>query len=76
MKFTEGKAYEVVFWDHIRDDSSPLLCTVYGIIVKDAEDYITIAWWTVSHKDDEVEESNREVVTLLKSTIKKKRKVS
>jgi len=76
MKFVEGVAYEVIFWDHIRDDSAPILCRVYGVIVKDMEQYITVAWWTVTHKDDDVVESNRELVTLLKSTIKKKRKIS
>lgn len=66
-RFRKGQWYVVTFWDHVMGMDKPVLCKVCGQVVKQDRLSITLTWWEVL--DDECAEDNRELVTLLKSTL-------
>jgi hypothetical protein len=75
MKFKVGEKYCIQFWDHCLGDFK-VLCEVTIWITKEHKSHIYGTWWKVITDDDEVERNNREMVSIIKSTIVKKRKMA
>lgn len=75
MKFKEGEKYTIQFWDHCLGDFK-VVCEVTIWITKQSNIHLYGTWWRVLTDDTSVEEANREMVTLVKSAIIKKRKMS
>lgn len=73
-KFRLGCKYTIQFWDHCKGDEA-LLCEVTMWITKEDKDFVYGTWWRIID-DIEAEEHNREMVTIVKSTIHKKRALS
>ena len=74
MKFKLGEKYTIQFWDHCLGDFK-VLCEVTIYITKQSKVHLHGTWWRILTDDSEVEESNREMVTIIKSAIVKKRKL-
>ena len=74
MKFKIGAKYTIQFLDHCKGDDT-LLCEVTMWITKEDKNTVYGTWWKVLTNDKETEEINREMVSIIKSTIKKKRKL-
>lgn len=75
MKFKVGHKYTIQFMDHCKGDET-LLCEVSIWITKEDKKNITGTWWRVITDDKETEELNREMVSIIKSTIVKKKKLA
>lgn len=70
-----GEWYEVKFLDHcIHQEEIILTCKVYGWLVSNEKDYITLSWWGVDHEDWKSELT--ELVNVVKSTIVSIKKVN
>jgi hypothetical protein len=68
-EFTEGQHYIVEFLDHFVGHDEPILCQVSGWVTKDDPDYVVLTTWLVLTDDRSIEEDNREMVAIIKSTI-------
>lgn len=75
MKFKIGEKYTIQFWDHCLGEFK-VLCEVTMWITKEDKSHVYGTWWKVITDDKEVEESNREMTSIIKSTIVKKRKLA
>ncbi len=75
MSFAVGSAYYIKFLDHIKGASEPLYCQVLGWIIKEEEGFIVLAWWMPEDKDEQLVKDNQELLTIVKSTIIRKKKV-
>lgn len=75
MKFKIGSVYYVKFLDHIKGHDKPLVCQIVGWVIEDNDDYIVISWWEPEDSDSQMVKDNRELLTIVKSTISKKRKL-
>jgi hypothetical protein len=73
-RFKVGSKYTIQFWDHCTGDFK-VLCEITIWITRVDRSHIYGTWWKVITEDTEVEESNREMVSLIKSTIVKKKKL-
>lgn len=73
-QFKVGNKYTIQFWDHCKG-SEALLCEVTLWITKEDKDFVYGTWWRIID-DEEAEEDNREMVTIIKSTIAKKRSLA
>lgn len=62
-----NKIFQVTFYDHMSGDkkTEPLLCTVWGKLVKQTPKYITLLSWE-AHED---EDDNNETFVIVMSTI-------
>lgn len=65
-----GSIYHIVFLDHVAGGDEPYLCEVFGRLLNDTPNSITIGSWTIV---DDLSDENREVFCILKSTIQKKK---
>ena len=72
--FEVGKKYVIRFYDHCIGDNE-ILCEIDIWVTKETATSVTGTWWRIIN-DDEAEKVNREPVTIIKSTIIKKRKLS
>ena len=75
MKFKIGDKYTFQFYDHCVGESK-VLCEVTMYITKEDKSHIYGTWWRVLTEDEETEKANREIVSIIKSTIVKKRKLT
>ena len=73
MAFKIGKYYMVIFDDHVKGMSRQLECKVFGKIIEESEKVIVINWWNIIDDDEDVKKDNTELLSILKSTITKKR---
>ena len=71
MRFKVGKPYHIKFYDHCTNMDEPMVCKVMGWVVKQSSLSVVLATWLVETRDEQVREDNREIFTLLKSTIVK-----
>ena len=74
MKFKIGDKYIIQFHDHCTGNFK-MLCEVMLKIIKEDSTHIYGTWWILITDDQDVEEANVEMVSIIKSTIVKKRKV-
>lgn len=72
MKFKLNQRYRITFWDHCKGEDR-ILCEVTIWTTRDDATFIYGTWWKVFHDDSETEELNREMVSIAKSTIVKKK---
>jgi hypothetical protein len=75
VRFKTGGSYYIIFHDHCVGDDDPVECEVFGRVIKQCDNFVTISWWNVLNSTKEVQDSNREIVNIVKSTILKKRKL-
>jgi len=75
MKFKVGSKYTIQFLDHCKGDDT-LICEVTIWITKEDKTTIYGTWWKIINTDKETEELNREMVSIIKSTITKKRNLA
>jgi hypothetical protein len=75
MNFKLGSKYTIQFHDHCVGEME-VLCEVTIWITKETKTHVFGTWWRVITEDIAVEESNREIVSIIKSTITKKRKLA
>ena len=73
MKFKVGEKYTIQFWDHCVGEFK-VLCEVTIYITSQDKTHLYGTWWRVITDDKAVEANNREMVSIIKSTIFKKRK--
>lgn len=74
MKFKNGELYYIKFLDHcISEDHTVIECEVCGWVLSEDKDRVTLTWWHVSN--DAYRDGNDEPVSIIKSTIKKKRNI-
>ena len=74
MKYKIGSKYTVQFLDHCKGEDT-LLCEVTIYVTGEDKNTLYGTWWRVITDDEELEELNREMVSIIKSTIKSKRKI-
>lgn len=72
-RFKIGRAYKIKFLDHVKDGGSPVLCRVFGTVIKEDSVCIVVAYWEVEDEDAEIVAHNREVLTIVKKAIKSKK---
>ena len=73
MKFKIGEKYCIQFHDHCLEKFK-VVCEVTIYITEEDSTHVYGTWWRILTDDAEVEEANREMVSIVKSTITKKRK--
>lgn len=74
MKFKIDEKYTIQFMDHCKGDDA-LLCEVTLWITKEDKKNVYGTWWRIITDEEQFEKDNREMVTIIKSTIVKKRKL-
>jgi hypothetical protein len=74
-KFELGKLYKVTFLDHCAGGQEVITCEVAGWIIKETPEQITLTYWLVITDDEEVRRDNFEPVNIIKSAIKRARKL-
>ena len=79
LKLKLGEGYVVWFLDHVEDSNKPLLFRLRGTLIKDEEEHIVLAPWDYGdHKEATPfgeEDSNRKIFSIIRSAIKKVRKL-
>jgi hypothetical protein len=73
-RFKVGSKYTIQFHDHCTGDFK-VLCEVTMWITDIDDTHVYGTWWKLITDDEEVEVANREMVSIIKSTITKKRKL-
>jgi hypothetical protein len=73
--FKIGSKYTIQFHDHCKGDSK-MICEVTLWITKEDKSHVYGTWWHVLDQDQETTELNREMVSIIKSTVIKKRKLA
>lgn len=74
MKFEKGCKYSIRFHDHCVGEFE-VLCEVTVWVISETKTHVYGTWWKVITDDKEVEENNREMVSIIKSTIVKRKKL-
>ena len=75
MKFKIGSKYTIQFWDHCLGQFK-VLCEVTIYITSQDKTHLYGTWWRVLTDDTATEEANREMISIIKSTITKTKKLS
>jgi hypothetical protein len=70
-KFKIGSKYTIQFWDHCLEKEK-ILCEVTMWITEEDDTHVYGTWWRILTEDSDIEEANREMVSIIKSTIIKK----
>lgn len=73
MKFKVGAKYTIQFLDHCKGNQT-LFCEITAWVVSQDEKALYLTWWRVIDTDEETIEENREMVSIIKSTITKSKK--
>lgn len=73
MNFDVGGKYSIRFHDHCTGEFD-VVCEVVIWVTKQTKTHVYGTWWRVITDDPEIEEANREMVTIIKSAIIKKKK--
>jgi len=73
MVFKKGELYLIRFYDHCIGDTL-LECEVVGWVFYDDEKTVRVTFWHID--DEEWKGENKEPVTILKSTIIRKKKLT
>jgi hypothetical protein len=76
QNFIEGKLYKVRFYDHCIGKIDKMICEVVGWCIVDEADHVVLSHWIVDTDDAEVKRDNIEPVSIIKSCILRKRKLS
>lgn len=76
MKFELDKCYLIEFLDHSIGDEGVITFQLAGWIIDQGPDHIVINTWNMVNGSDECKQNNLERQNILKSTIKRKRKLN
>ena len=60
---------KIVFYDHTEGGEGPLLCVVYGRVMKETDLFYQVVAWDVLDVNQDTVVNNRDVYNILKSTI-------
>ena len=74
--FKKGELYKIRFYDHCIGKKDKMVCEVVGWVVEDDKEHVVVTHWIVDTDDEEVKRDNIEPVSLIKSCILRKRKLS
>ena len=74
MRFKVGEKYTIQFLDHCKGDAK-ILCEITIWVTRQDDDFVWGTWWKILGEDKETEDINNEIVSIIKSTITKKRKL-
>jgi hypothetical protein len=72
-KFKSGCKYEIQFWDHCLEEAE-ILCEVDIWVTRETKTHVFGTWWRIVNSLEH-EKNNRELVSIVKSTITRKRKL-
>ena len=75
MKFKIGSCYQIVFVDHALG-TSVINCKTVGWIISEDDTSVTLAYWLLITSDIDLQKNNWETVSIVKSAIISKKKVS
>lgn len=73
-KFKIGSKYNIYFWDHCLEQFK-VKCEVTIYVTKEDKTHVYGTWWRVHTEEEGVEENNREMISIVKAAIIKKRKI-
>lgn len=76
MKFKIGDCYRVLFLDHSVGMKDMMTIEVVGWCIADNKDNVVFTSWMVQSDDEEVVSENHEPFSIIKSCIKRKRKIA
>ena len=76
MKFKLFSLYMIDFLDHSIGTEENVMCRAVGWVVEESEDFLILCHWDLLVEDQEMRKDNQEKVKILKSAIRKKRKLS
>jgi hypothetical protein len=76
LRFKKCSPYYIKFLDHIKGANKPLVCQILVWIIEDNSDHIVACWWLPEDDDADTVIDNRELITIVTSTILKKRKLT
>lgn len=75
-KLKEGAWYRVRFLDHcIAEKEELVTCRVYGWLVSQDKERVTISTWEIETDDKELRDNNKELINIIRSSITEIRKV-
>lgn len=73
-----GDLVKISFWDHckaIPGNAQPIECTVFGRVGEKTKLFVRIDSWNASEEEVETYSENRDSYAIIRSTIKKVRKL-
>jgi len=73
-KFVKGNLYYIKFLDHTIGGGEEATCEIAGWTISDRKSCVVLNLWNVL--DVDVDEDERELVTIVKGTIIKSRKIT
>jgi len=74
-EFDVGELYRIKFYDHAIGMVEAMECEVVGWVLKNNDLNVVITFWRLNNGCDEVKKENTEPVSIIKSTIIRKRKL-
>ena len=74
--FKVGALYYIKFLDHSVGLKESMVISAVGWCIKNEKDYAVFTSWEVESDDQEIIDNNHEPFTIIKSCIKKKRKLT
>lgn len=76
MKFKEEQFYIIEFDDHVLNSDQPAYCQLVGKVIKQCDTYVVFCVWDILNAyDDNERNSNREIYSIVKACIRKKKLV-
>ena len=74
-RFKAGESYRIRFYDHSIGMSDKTICETQGWVIEDDGVHVLLTYWRVCNKDEEIERSNLEPISIIKSCIIRARKL-
>lgn len=74
-KYSVGALYKLTFFDHCIGRYDKMLCEVVGWCLQDSDDHIVLTPWITVTDDEQIKKDNVEPYSIIKSTIKRSRKL-
>lgn len=74
MKFKIGSKYTIQFMDHCKGDQT-LVCEITAWVIREDKNTVYLTWWRVIDTDADTIAHNREMISIIKSTIIKTKKL-
>lgn len=65
-----GSIVRIGFLDHVEDADEPILCEVFGRIVKQTKDHIVICCWDLPDSKQTVRKNNWKIFSILRGAIR------
>ena len=75
-RFSEDVLYYIEFYDHAYGINEAITVKVVGWCIKDTKEYAVFSSWKVISNDKDIVDNNHEPFTIVKSCIRRKKKLS